>query len=44
MDFFLKHNAYSIGKAQTKLNYRPQVDLLTGIKKTIKSTNTSWGA
>ena len=44
MDFFLKHNAYSIGKAQTKLNYRPQVDLLTGIKKTIKSTHTRWGA
>jgi nucleoside-diphosphate-sugar epimerase len=41
MDFFLKHNAYTIAKAQSKLNYRPQVDLLTGIKKTIKSMNTS---
>jgi nucleoside-diphosphate-sugar epimerase len=41
MDFFLKHNAYTIAKAQSKLNYRPQVDLLTGIKTTIKSINTS---
>jgi len=41
MDFYLKHNAYTIAKAQSKLNYRPQVDLLTGIKKTIKSMNTS---
>lgn len=42
MDFFLKQNAYTIAKAQSKMNYRPQVDLLTGIKKTIKSINTSW--
>jgi nucleoside-diphosphate-sugar epimerase len=41
MDFFLKHNAYTIAKAKSKLNYHPQVDLLTGIKKTIKSTKTS---
>ncbi len=41
MDFFLKHNAYTIAKAQSKLNYCPKVDLLTGIKKTIKSINTS---
>jgi nucleoside-diphosphate-sugar epimerase len=40
MDFFLKHNAYTIAKAQSKLNYRPQVDLLTGIQKTIESTKT----
>jgi nucleoside-diphosphate-sugar epimerase len=40
MDFFLKHNAYTIAKAQSKLNYRPQVDLLTGIQKTIESTTT----
>lgn len=44
MDFFLKHNAYTIAKAQSKLNYRPQVDLLTGIKKTIMSMNTSQAA
>jgi nucleoside-diphosphate-sugar epimerase len=41
LDFFLKHNAYSIAKAQSRLNYRPQVDLLTGIKKTIMDINTS---
>jgi nucleoside-diphosphate-sugar epimerase len=41
MDFFLKHNAYTIAKAQSKLGFRPQVDLLTGIKQTIKSMNTS---
>ena len=41
MDFFLKHNAYTIAKAQSKLNYHPQVDLLTGIKKTIISMNTN---
>ena len=41
MDFFLKHNAYTIAKAKSRLNYRPQVDLLTGIQKTIKSINTS---
>jgi nucleoside-diphosphate-sugar epimerase len=41
MDFFLKHNAYTIAKAQSKLGYRPQVGLLTGIKKTISSINTS---
>ena len=41
MDFFLKHNAYTIAKAQSKLNYHPQVDLLMGIKKTILSINTS---
>jgi nucleoside-diphosphate-sugar epimerase len=40
MDFFLKHNAYTIAKAQSKLNYLPQVDLLTGIQKTIESTTT----
>jgi nucleoside-diphosphate-sugar epimerase len=41
MDFFLKHNAYTIAKAQSKLNYRPQVDLLTGIRKTITGMNTN---
>jgi hypothetical protein len=42
LDFFVKHNAYSIAKAQSKLNYQPQVDLVMGIQKTLKSTNTSW--
>lgn len=41
MDFFLKHNAYTICKAQSRLNYQPQVDLLTGIQKTIRSIRTS---
>ena len=41
MDFFLKHNAYSIAKAQCRLNYLPQVDLRTGLQKTILSLNTS---
>jgi nucleoside-diphosphate-sugar epimerase len=40
MDFFLKHNAYSIAKAQSRLNYRPQADLRTGIQRTIESMNT----
>lgn len=35
MDFFLKHNAYSIGKARRRLDYQPQVDLRTGIQKTM---------
>ena len=37
MGFFLKHNAYTIAKAQSILNYQPQVDLRTGIRKTILS-------
>jgi nucleoside-diphosphate-sugar epimerase len=41
MDFFLKHNAYSVAKAQSRLNYQPQVDLLTGIRTTIQSIKTS---
>jgi nucleoside-diphosphate-sugar epimerase len=41
MDFFLKHNAYTIAKAQSTLNYHPQVDLLMGIKKTIIDIDTS---
>lgn len=41
MDFFLKHNAYDIGKARRKLNFHPKVDLHTGIHKTIASINKS---
>jgi nucleoside-diphosphate-sugar epimerase len=37
MDFFLKENAYSIAKARQRLGYQPQVDLRTGIRKTILS-------
>ena len=36
VDFFLKHNAYDIGKAKHKLGYQPQVDLQTGMQKTIQ--------
>ncbi len=41
MDFFLKQNAYTIGRAQSRLNYEPRVDLLTGIQKTIQSIKPS---
>ena len=41
MDFFLKQNAYTISKAQSRLNYEPQVDLLTGIQKTVQSISIS---
>jgi nucleoside-diphosphate-sugar epimerase len=34
VDFFLKHNAYSIEKAKRMLGYQPQVDLRTGLQKT----------
>jgi nucleoside-diphosphate-sugar epimerase len=37
VDFFLKHNAYDICKAQRILGYQPQVDLRTGLKMTIQS-------
>ena len=37
MDFFLKHNAYTIDKARSRLKYEPRVDLRTGIQKTIQS-------
>jgi nucleoside-diphosphate-sugar epimerase len=37
VDFFLKHNAYDISKAKRILDYQPQVDLETGIQKTIQS-------
>jgi dihydroflavonol-4-reductase len=36
VDFFRKHNAYHIGKAKRRLGYQPQVDLRTGIQKTIQ--------
>ena len=39
VDFFLKHNAYNIGKAKRMLSYQPQVDLRAGIKKTIQSNH-----
>ncbi len=36
VDFFLKHNAYSIEKARRMLCYQPQVDLCTGMQRTIQ--------
>ena len=36
VDFFLKHNAYNIGKAKRMLGYQPQVDLQAGMQKTIE--------
>jgi nucleoside-diphosphate-sugar epimerase len=41
MDFFLKHNAYTIAKAQSRLKYQPQVDLLSGVQKTAESINSN---
>ena len=37
IDFFLKHNAYDISKAQNRLGYQPQVNLQDGLQKTIAS-------
>ena len=41
MDFFWKHNAYSIDKAKRKLGYQPQTDLQAGMQKTILWNHTS---
>jgi nucleoside-diphosphate-sugar epimerase len=38
VDFFLKHNAYDIGKAKRMLGYQPRIDLRTGMQKTIQTT------
>jgi nucleoside-diphosphate-sugar epimerase len=35
LDFFLKDNAYDIGKAQRELGYQPQVDLRAGLVETL---------
>jgi nucleoside-diphosphate-sugar epimerase len=40
MDFFLKNNAYMICKAKSRLNYKPEVDLLPGLRMTIRSMET----
>lgn len=34
LDFFLKDNAYDIGKAQRELGFQPQIDLRTGLVET----------
>jgi nucleoside-diphosphate-sugar epimerase len=36
MDFFLKQNAYDIGKAKRVLGYQPRVGLRTGIQKIVQ--------
>ena len=36
VDFFLKHNAYNISKAQRMLGFQPQVNLQMGMQKTIE--------
>jgi nucleoside-diphosphate-sugar epimerase len=36
VDFFLKHNAYDIRKAKRLLGYQPEVDLRTGLQKSIQ--------
>jgi nucleoside-diphosphate-sugar epimerase len=36
VDFFRKHNAYSIDKAKRMLGYQPKVDLRTGIQAAIR--------
>jgi nucleoside-diphosphate-sugar epimerase len=39
LDFFLKDNAYDIGKAERDLGFRPQVDLRTGLRETWRWLN-----
>jgi nucleoside-diphosphate-sugar epimerase len=36
IDFFLKDNAYDIAKARHDLNFQPQIDLRTGLQKTVE--------
>jgi nucleoside-diphosphate-sugar epimerase len=37
LDFYLKDNAYSIEKARRDLGFNPQIDLRTGLQKTIQT-------
>lgn len=37
MDFFLKHNAYDIGKARRDLRFDPRIDLHSGLRATYRS-------
>jgi nucleoside-diphosphate-sugar epimerase len=41
VDFFRKHNAYSIDKAKHMLGYQPKVDLRTGIQETVQCNQDS---
>ena len=36
VDFFLKDNAYDIGKASRELGFEPQIDLPAGLTKTVR--------
>ena len=40
VDFFRKHNAYSINKAKRMLGYQPQVSLQAGMQETIRCSQT----
>ena len=40
MDFYLKNNAYDIGKAQRELGFQPQVDLRAGLAATLHWLST----
>jgi dihydroflavonol-4-reductase len=42
LDFFLKDNAYSSGKAQRELGYEPQVDLHIGLVETLHWLREHW--
>ncbi len=42
LDFFLKDNAYDIGKAQRELDYGPQVGLHTGLVRTLHWSREYW--
>jgi nucleoside-diphosphate-sugar epimerase len=35
VDFYIKNNAYDIGKAKLELGFRPQVKLRTGLIETL---------
>lgn len=39
LDFFTKNNAYDIGKARRELGYSPNVDLRTGLEKTLRAND-----
>jgi nucleoside-diphosphate-sugar epimerase len=40
LDFFLKDNAYDVGKAQRELGFEPQVELHTGLVETLRWLNS----
>jgi nucleoside-diphosphate-sugar epimerase len=39
MDFYLKNNAYDVAKARAELGFDPQVDLRTGLLRTLQLLN-----